>query len=192
VSLARDAALLRDVNRALSKIGKASLLSLDDPTNLQLASMCQERADEAVGDVCRARPWRRMLRAAELSPSAPEPDARGMFAFELPSDLARLSSVMAGGAEPMWRMVSGGILADAPRIGIEYSPMPKSTGDMPEELRELLSCRMAQLIAPVWVGDAQSAEMAEREWQLAWRKALEIDGEAARQPDAPRLWKDFR
>jgi len=183
-----EEAALASVNWALFKIGKTALESFEDDANPVLASTAKKLWPEAYDAVCAMHPWKRLRRVADLSPTVEGPGQMGMYQYSWPNDFVRQVSAYgdAGGRAELYATLSG-FMSPERSVSLVYVARPSSPSKLPPDLRELFSCKIAQMLAPVYVGDSQSASLSESWLNAAFLKSIEIDGEYGPDPELGQM-----
>lgn len=188
------ASVIQVANRALTKLGAARIISLDD-NNKQARSIsnCFEDLRDAE---LRAHRWQFSIKRSSLAASAEAPAYGFQNQFPLPSDFLRLDMIAdqypdaimddyIGTETAEWAIEGNMILTSmsAP-LKIRYVAQVTDPNDWDALFREALACRIAAEICEDLTQSNEKRQLAWKERQQAISDAIRI-GAIERPPQMP-------
>lgn len=176
------ASVIQVANRALTKLGAARIISLDDDNKQSRAiKSCFEDLRD---DELRAHRWSFAIKRTTLAADATAPAYGYTYQYTLPADYLRLDMVDDRypsvqmdnyiGAETLDFVLEGGKLLtdiDAP-LKVRYGASITDPAMWDVNYREALACRIAAEIAEDLTQSNEKRKMAWEEYKLAINKAI--------------------
>ena len=183
-------------NMALTRIGAASIETLDEPS--ETARKCLQFYEHDRRVVLRRFPWSWATKRVELARVTITPQDY-QYAFQYPSDCVYLRKLYIVGEDGMlfpfpdfveyklFNSESGTVLyTNYPRVVAEYTADVKNVAVMDENFCEALSWKLASSIAFNLTGNAQIAQTATSEYERMVHHAI-ADAENEQNVHTPTL-----
>lgn len=174
--------VIQVANRALTKLGTARIISLDD--DVKAARSIKSCFDDLRDDELRSRRWSFSIKRTELAADTTAPAFGYTYAYTLPADFLRLDMVDDRypdvrmdnyvGNESVDYVVEGGKILtdiDAP-LKVRYGSVVDNPALWDPNFREALSCRIAAELAEDLTQSNPKRELAWKEYEMAIRKAV--------------------
>lgn len=177
-------------NQALTRLGVSDVLSSEDDDSTE-AMLCRRMYDQALTEVLESYPWRCVRSCADLAELAENPRSDYRHAFTLPADfLAMIPELAPHGCR--WEIARGILLTDAGRFRLIYSARPETPALFPAHLANLVSLKLAILIAPALLGGARNTgqRLLEEYERIAWPAAVRQEVRESFQRPKSRNWLD--
>ena len=176
------ASVIQIANRALTKLGSARIISLDDDNKQARAvKSCYEDLRD---DELRSHRWSFAMKRTSLPADSEAPAFGFTYAYTLPADFLRLDMVNDefpavvmdnySGAETNDYAIEGNkILANiAPPLKLRYIARIEDPNQYDVLFREALSCRIAAELCEDLTQSNQKRELAWQEYKQAVSKAI--------------------
>lgn len=131
-------------NRALSRLGDESISALSEGSDS--ANLCIQHLGEAVGTILEGYDWNCLKKRVELAPLAESPVYGFDYAYQLPSDFARLIEVDCD--EEEYSVEGNTILTDATEVYITYIHHPTDApAALPESFLNAITMELCATLA---------------------------------------------
>ena len=176
--------VIQVANRALTKLGTARIISLDD--DVKAARSIKSCFEDLRDDELRSRRWSFAIKRTSLAADAVAPAFGFQYAYTMPADFLRLDMVNDQypdvqmdnyiGNETVDYVLEGGkLLTDivAP-LKIRYGSVVSDPGLWDPNFREALACRIAAELAEDLTQSNPKRELAWKEYDMAIKKAVRI------------------
>jgi hypothetical protein len=194
--MASDVAI---VNRALTKIGEARILSLAD--DAEAARSASSLFDIVRDAELRTRKWKFSIKRTTLPALLSTPSWGYAYEYQLPSDCLRIIQVNDIFSGPdlsdyrnseaaEWRIEGRKILTDivAP-LKVRYVRREDDTGQWDAAFTEAFACRLAAELCERLTQSNSKRELAWEEYKLAVRMAVQANAiESAPEPIPDTEW----
>ena len=176
--------VIQVANRALTKLGTARIISLDD--DVKAARSIKSCFEDLRDDELRSRRWSFAIKRTSLAADAVAPAFGFQYAYTMPSDFLRLDMVNDQypdvqmdnyiGSEVVDYVLEGGkLLTDiAAPLKIRYGSVVSDPGLWDPNFREALACRIAAELAEDLTQSNPKRELAWKEYDMAIKKAVRI------------------
>jgi len=174
-------------NRALARIGTQSISSLDEGSTASL--YCSKLLPEAVQSVYGQYDWRSARKRIQLAPLETDPIYEWDYAFQLPSDFARLISV---DTENEYSLEGQTILSNDEDLYITYIAYPIEATFIPGYISHLLVTFLAFLLSTPMSSNESMAQRLLGEYQIALERAKIDDNAGVYQTPAESFYEDLR
>ena len=165
-------------NEALSEIGAASILALDqDDKN---ARECNKRYASLRDKLLRAHPWNFAVARAKLGQLSAAPTYEFDFAYQLPSDWLRILSVHdndAGVGSVEYRIEGRKVLSGASELWLRYVRRVTDPNTFDELFTEALIFRLAWALARPLIQSGTLEELKRKAFEAVMRKARGVDAQ---------------
>ena len=165
-------------NEALSEIGAASILALDqDDKN---ARECNKRYASLRDKLLRAHPWNFAVARAKLGQLSAAPTYEFDFAYQLPSDWLRILSVHdndAGVGPVEYRIEGRKVLSGAGELWLRYIRRVTDPNTFDELFTEALIFRLAWALARPLTQSGTLEELKRKAFEAVMRKARGVDAQ---------------
>lgn len=180
-------------NRALTKIGEARILSLDD--DLEAARVIASLWSIVRDAELRARNWNFSILRTSLPALVAAPAWGFDYQYQLPSDWLRVLQVndfypgpslsdYRTASEAVWQIEGGKILTDlAAPLKLRYVARIEDTGSWDASFVEVFACRLAVEICERITQSSTKREFAWKEYDEALKLAVRAD--AVENPPEP-------
>lgn len=160
-------------NRALSLLGQAPIVSLDDKT--PESEEVNRVLPFVLDTVFRMHPWSSLRTRKSLAPTTTKPVYGFEYAYNLPADCLRLIEVVSEG-RTKYSLEGRQILTnEGPEIFIKYIAEIKDPNKYDGLLREALACYLAYTICERITQSNSKRELAMREFENALNMARSTD-----------------
>lgn len=176
------ASVVQVANRALTKLGTARIISLDD--DVKAARSIKSCFEDLRDDELRSRRWSFAIKRTTLAADATAPEFGFQYAYTLPSDFLRLDMVndqypdvqmdnYIGSETVDYVLESGKLLTDiAAPLKIRYGSVVDNPALWDPNFREALACRIAAEICEDLTQSNPKRELAWKEYDMAIKKAV--------------------
>lgn len=175
-------------SNALLMLGSQTINDFADEENLDRAKLCANLYPTVRDDMLRAHPWNCCIKRAVLAPDAVAPLFGYDYAFELPSDFARVLEVGSDGQQIDYLVEGRSIQANTTVLELRYvfRNVVESTWDA--HLVKLVTLAMAAAMAYPVTQSASMQQTMEQKLETSLRRARAVDG----QEDPPQTLGDER
>jgi hypothetical protein len=176
-------------NRALGRLGSATITDLDDGT--QNADYCGRFLPQAVEHILGQYDFNFARRRQRLAPNAEKPAFGWKWQFNYPMDCIRLIKVYSGhsfmpeDADCVpYQAENGKILADTEELQIVYIARPDDPNQLPQAVRNAISTHLAYLLSTALTSSEQMIALTAAESQGALELAKKVDAQMNYDPQA--------
>lgn len=158
----------------------APISSFDDDS--EQAQAAAEQYPNAIETCLEANDWSFASVFVNLPPVTPPDtfaaDPRLPYTYEVPGDLLRIQYVGDGSVH--WRKDLHYLRADQPApLAMRYTAKITNEAALPATFREAVSCKLALLLAPRWLGTANKIQALGDAFNMALRTAMRNDARTA-------------
>jgi hypothetical protein len=173
-------------NRALARLGSASIVSLDDGSST--AAYVRSLFPEAVLSVYGEYDWKSAKKRVELAPLATTPEYGYDYAYQLPSDFVRLVEV---DTLDEYSPEGQTILSNDTSLNITYIARPDDPTKIPGHIQHLLITKLAFLLSTPLTSNEGLSQRLMGEYMEATNRAKDDDSRGSYQLDEDGLgWYD--
>jgi hypothetical protein len=176
-------------NRALARLGDATIADLSDNTNT--AEYCGRFLPQAVEHILSQYDFNFARRRQRLAPISEKPLFGWKEQFNYPMDCIRLIRVYGGhshvpkdGDLVPYQVENGKILSNADELQIIYIARPDDPNQLPQALRNAISTYLAYLLAPALTSNEQLIALMAGESRNAIELAKTVDAQMNYDPQA--------
>lgn len=160
-------------NRALSKLGQISIISLDD--NIRSAKECKKAYPIVRDMVLRAHPWNCTIVRAVLAPLSTSPEFEYTYQYNLPSDCIRVLKV---DTDYDWLIEGRKIVTDEGTVlNVRYQKKEEDPGQYDPMLIELIASRLAYELAEPLTQSNTKKDILFRDFTTLLTETKKIDAQ---------------
>ncbi|WP_443692656.1 hypothetical protein [Pseudomonas sp.] len=175
-------------SNALLMLGSQTINDFADETNLDRAKLCANLYPTVRDDMLRSHPWNCCIKRAVLAPDAVAPAFGYDYAFELPSDFARVLEVGSSGQQIDYLVEGRSIQANTTVLELRYVFRNEVENTWDAHLVKLVTLAMAAAMAYPVTQSAAMQQTMEQKLETSLRRARAVDG----QEDPPQTLGDER
>lgn len=179
-------------NLALTRLGSERIASITETS--KPAILCNQYLQQSIDDVIRSFQWKCATSRGQLaSLDIDDNYTPYTYAYQMPNDCLRLIALLDDGFEPSsYEYVIEGrrIYTDLTPAYCRYMKRPESVIEIDSHVIDAVSSKLASNIAFSLTQNQQIAVQMAQEYQMAYQKAIMMDGIETKDIDSSDWWVD--